>query len=594
MIEVFSFPPDFTVLPKFRATVAPDIISLSAAEAFVAWPDERDETVVTMTFAGENHADKIAFVAFWERMAGRNRPFMMPSWHSDFLITNAPGIGATELILSASDGLPAFEAIDRPGAALFVFDPDNGFFSARVLRKTGTTYDIDEPLTFAPSSKAIAGWMRAARFDLDEITPNFADEDHFRCEVAIKTLRLAVELDRTVPVSSGANFRLWKASTEAVQSLALPNRTRFDFASCIGPATYGEIGTLVPTTVADDAEYAKMNSQWYAWIGADGVYFAKTEELDIWTVLDASGTKSALLRHVPERLTHLAFCFDGDGREVLALEDESREWITLYGYIADDPFRFGFDGLSPQLFEFWTLPSEAFDNIEAEVVVVYLKPGRAAIYGRFESDDFEIERVLTETPNVPIKIEAVTVSGDTLRVECIDDGLRSMVLAADYSYATILATTIHDDRGTIQIMTDTLRDTLYVGAEIHTILNTTSTQTLRDSGTWTLTETETWTLTNVVGTVPVAIGETIIETSDGMGGTVFDTNTIFTDSLVTTPETVIVVMPTTVSIPAYTSTEIILESLETIIASTMIPTLVETIATEYISGTIETIYETSQ
>lgn len=537
---VFAIQPNFKKLPGKKAISTIDLLTLSDAEVFGQFPSLKDDLTVIYQFAGSGEVESQEILGFWNKMGGRKGWFLMPSWEQDFSLGEQQE-GDEELVLTA-EVLPTPSTPDEPGAWLYIYE-ENAFFAAKVMKKEGSVYTLDRPLTFTPTSAALCGWMRLARFDADDIAPRWIDAFHMEVELPVTFTRVANKAERSGVIDAPA-VRSWLQPVGYKQEPLTEVRTRFDHCKALGPANYGA-QVIQSTTVSGDTEYVRPSVEWRAWIGQDGVYFGKVPGFDVWNVSDSAGQKSLLPRFKPNKYDHLAFCFDEQGKEVLALCYESR--VVLHGYDGNDPFRIGFDGDSPQLLQAWCLQNEALDLSDAEVLCVYMKKAEAALFYRAESEGFETERILCPLPGVPVKIESIVTEGATAKVICWDDGYRKITLEFNCSYSTQPNTaeiTEWHFTTTEAVTFDTTATILTAAVNNVTTINSHTTAYIGE----TIFNTETTTfetgLTEVISVIEVIVTEA---TTDGFGNPTMMPVTVGFDVTEnkTTIRTVIVVMPTT-------------------------------------------------
>lgn len=562
---VFTFQPDFTKPPSRRVSVLADVMNVSAAKQFLSWPETQPQEVTQWSFSGESETERAEFVGFFERMGGRAGAFLMPSYSRDLAFATLPAIGSYAVTVTGSGYATNYLADsypDRNGKYLFILCPVNGVHIMRVLRAVdsgdNSIITFEQRLPWAVSEGAMIGFARLSRFEVDDVEIIFGNEQHWSTSIPTRTVRVTVDCTREIALSDGVEHLLWKPFTSVRQELKPAARTVYSYAFAKGPAAYAT------------PQGSRMADTWAAWVSNDGVRIAKRDTLNPFTITNGDGVLSRLT-DLPIRAAHLSLAFDENCNEVIAFSRHDEETIEIRGLVADVVTSWTFDGFSPQLFQFWTIDNEAYDLADAEIVCIYAKRGTAGIYGRFESENFATERLLGAFPNVPLRIEYVEIDGTDLRVVCIDDGHREMVLTADYSYETSLL--IPSVRTTAGERTTLLEEYL-TGFTISTEFTThRSTETFPTSVTvltystthiptlisvptlytgYTVVDYNFETLLTGFTNVPVAMG------TDGMGNTLF-TNTVV-ETLMTGLTWSYATQPTlkTTWTAAYTTTEVII------------------------------------
>lgn len=470
----FTFQPDFTKQPTRRVSVLADVLNLSAAKQFLAWPETQPQQVTQWTFSGESDTERASFSGFFEQMGGRAGVFLMPSYSRDLTLATLPAIGAYEVAVEGTGYGTTYLADsypDRDGKYLFVLCPVNGVHISRVLRAVDSSGNsiltFEQRIPWAAAEGAMIGFARLTRFEIDNVEFIFGNEQHWSATMATRTVRVTVDCTREIPLSDGASHLLWKPFTTARQELKPAERIVYSYGFSLGPEVYAT------------PQGARMNDTWAAWLGSDGVRIAKRGTVNPFTITDGDGVLSRLTdRKI--KTEHLSLAFDENCNEVIAFSRHDEATVEIRGLVADVVTSWTFDGFSPQLFQFWTIDNEAYDLGDAEIVCIYAKRGTAGLYGRFESENFATERLLGSFPNVPLRIEYVEINDTTLTVVCIDDGHREMVLTADYSYLTTTPPppAVHTTEG----MTETILVGYLTGETVSTEITTTrSTETFTTS-----------------------------------------------------------------------------------------------------------------
>ncbi len=440
--EIFNLPPDFSAPPARSVARGTDSLAISPAPSVIAWPDTMDNIVTRWKFTGRVDSERNYFMGFFERIGGRNGCFLMPTWQRDFSCVALPSEGETVVAVNITGYAATYFADtypDRPGKYVYFYCPANGFHGSRVIRAVddgaASLITLEDAIPFNAQPGTICGWLLTSRFEMDQLERECLNETHWRCDMPIRNIRVTHDVTRTVLLEAMAGHLVWKAPTSAEQTLKPAARILYNYAFAQGPVTLSTVGPVLSTAAPDTPNPARMASTWAAWCGSDGVYIAKRSTLDPFTITDADGVKSTLFS---KKVTtpHLSFAFDENGDEVIAFARKNETLISVVGRVSGVVTQFDFEGFSPQLFQFWTINNEAYDREDADIVCIYVKRGTAAIYGRFESESFDTEHLIGSCPNVPLRIEYVEMSGTDMRIVCIDDGHREMILHSDYSYTT--------------------------------------------------------------------------------------------------------------------------------------------------------------
>lgn len=425
MIEypVFDMMPDFSAEPVIRVLSLADVVAISpAAQMILAWPEEREEVVITYQLAFGTMAEAVRFKRHMQDFGGCHGAFFMPSWSRDFELASLPVKDARQINVTDND----FDALlsttypDRPARHIYVACPVNGVHAMRVLRATSGLLDIEPPLPWDVTEGAICGILGLVRLDSDEITIEHVTPSQITTSLPFRTVLATMALDRDVELDNTAEYNGFGPFTLASQVLENAPTLRYDFELTHGPDSYLTPGTG-PYVV-----------NWSAWLGTDGIYFARAFILDgesIWGVTDGDGTKSNLYDFRPNT-DHVSLAFDGDGREVLAIELPGGN-TCIRGMMDGSLFEIVFPGKSPRLVQRNTVTGEDLEQ-KIEVACFYLKPGDAGIYARFEFDAFGEEICLGGWPSPPLVLLGSEGADYTLTLRAIDNTHRRMSITAEY------------------------------------------------------------------------------------------------------------------------------------------------------------------
>ena len=194
-----------------------------------------------------------------------------------------------------------------------------------------------------------------------------------------------------------------------------PTGAVFDY--CDGPEVEEEPGTKRWTT------------RWCAWVAADGVRYGRVDVGDTRT--DDGGELCALF-DPGAAPTHLSFCFDQDGRPVMAVQHDATT-AEVRKFVLGSPASFEFAGLNPIVFYNGVL---LHDTPICDVVVLYLKAAGDTIYARIQRNDFDTEYELNLELKTTLqrlcKVDAIQALGQWwLAIYAIDTKHRPCVYSSE-------------------------------------------------------------------------------------------------------------------------------------------------------------------
>jgi hypothetical protein len=379
--DVFHFRPDFSQPPEQRLATVAETLAVTAAPMLVTWPDRRPEHLLSFRLSFEQRRDTNELLAFFSRMGGRHRPFLVPTWTPEFAILGSPAAGAESIEIDLAD----FELLttydDERGRFIWIADPDAGLQVVRVLATVGdetAVLTLEQPLAFAPSPQALAGFAWLVRFDQDDIELATRSPEVTSTTVAFRTIHH--QTDKTEAYEDLETYDAVYATLpmESAEQ-ATGNKPWLDqmISDAFGPDN-------LRTT--QDGQYQQS---WVAWLSDTGVRIARGNRGDITRPANTTGAACGLFATRPDT-RHISLTFDQASREAIAYQKDARtiairRWVS--GVMREDTWT----GQSPQAFLNGTLdPAEKTDG-NSDIVVLYFKPGDGLIYARAQRDNFATE-----------------------------------------------------------------------------------------------------------------------------------------------------------------------------------------------------------
>ena len=389
---------------------------LSPARETVFFPETAPEETVRLSFAFED-GSAAAMKEFFRARGGQRSPFYLPSWKND-LPPISGAEGETQLLVSWSDY--AAELADATGdgrtKAVWLYQPGHGLFVAAVVTAGEpdagqTLLTLDRYLQWDVNPiTALCGFLRLCRFADESLRYNHLTADVAELSadfVTVAAARSESEDFEIAPISY-SNFLGFSTAT-AEQEQTPPADARVALA--MGPATLGTGGT--------------NSDQWAAWVAADGLRIEKTT--DEIVLPRTSGALTALISPGPVDTTHLALCFEGNGREMLAYESGQDE-ITLIRRLALSNASYTWEGRCPVLATLLDLLPTLDED--ATPACYYIRDGDPSIYVRYASELFATERTAAVLPVRLIELRSAEILSGRIVLHGIDSAFRHVTITS--------------------------------------------------------------------------------------------------------------------------------------------------------------------
>lgn len=419
--DIWTHVPDFTTNPREARAGHLDVQNFANAPEFVSFPETRVERLMYFSFAWDVVRDFTLAKQFWAEKGGRAEVFLLPSWQRNLTPVSLPASGSYTLTVTHADYASAYLTTtrrDEIGRYVYIWDSTNGLQVLKVLSAAvvtgGSKLTFESPLTFTPFAECFIGFAMLARFDADETQWTHFDPTHVRVDLTFRTVRESIVTPATGALTDASDqyqslgFRSYAQTVEATP-------LRFNVSEVLGPLNRG---------LSQNSTYSVL---WAAWPSVSGFRMLKNATPGSITPPDETQGTPSTYFSTAITTEHVSMAFDQTGYEVFAWHSATNR-ITLKSFTVSITF----DGFAPQLFYNGQVNVAARIAGTTDVVCYYLKKGSAALFARFQRDNYATEYILGGYPTRPFYLVTHSVSGLVHSMYAIDEGYRKMRLDATY------------------------------------------------------------------------------------------------------------------------------------------------------------------